>query len=153
MKPVLLLAPLALAVTTPALAGPFFGPPPGHPGPPTADRIMDRAEEAFDQVDATETQRSSVRTILEDTLPQVRAYHEEAGVLREQIKGIFFQSEIDRDALELARTDVVDLVDRATATLFQALADLAEVFTLEQRTELRDIREARHQEMRQRFAR
>ncbi len=141
MKRMFLLAPLALALSAPALAHP-----PGlrhGMGPVDAEHVVSRADGVLDEVDATEAQRSSVRAILEDVVPTLQAYREEALALRQDLRAIFTAEAIDRGALEEARTDLVDLVDRVSGTALGALADLAEVFTPEQRAELRELRESR----------
>ena len=54
MKRILVLAPLALTLSTPAFAGPF-----GH-GPHrdvNPEQVMEHADKAMDKIDATEEQR------------------------------------------------------------------------------------------------
>ena len=84
-----------------------------------------------------------MKALLEDAIPQMQTYRSEAGVLREEIRAVFHEDEIDRVALEDARTDLVGLFDRASATMFDLFADLAEVFSEEQRDELQALREKR----------
>ena len=145
MKRTLFLAPLGLALATPALAQPF------QPRPTSPDQVMERAEHALDQVEATDAQRDTVRSIVYEAWPQFQALHEEAHALRDEIRALFSADQIDRSALELARTDLVDLFDRATYTAFGHLADLAETFSVEQREELRELREERRRAFRARF--
>ena len=139
MTRTLLIAPLALTLATPALAGPLGH----HRGPVDPDKVMARADKALDHVDATDEQRATVKALLEDAIPQMQTYRSEAGVLREEIRAVFHEDEIDRVALEDARTDLVGLFDRASATMFDLFADLAEVFSEEQRDELQALREKR----------
>lgn len=108
---------------------------------PSPERALARAEQAFDAVDATEDQRSTARVILEDALPAMIAFHEEAHDIHERFHALFLEPKIDRDALEATRVDAVDLFDRGTATALDLFADLAEVFTPEQRAILQDHRE------------
>lgn len=113
-----------------------------------------RVQEALDAVDATPEQREDVRAILDRAIPEMKAFREEGQALREDLRQIFHTSEqIDRAALEEVRVDLVDLFDRATATAFGHLADLSEVFTVEQRQELHQLREQRRQAWRDRWTR
>ena len=67
----------------------------------TPEEALDRAEAALDAVDATDDQRSTVRVILEDTLPTLFAFHEEAHEIHERIHALFMEPKIDRDVLEV----------------------------------------------------
>lgn len=141
MNRLILIAPVALTLATPALAGPLGH---GHRGEHRSpEKMLERAEHVMDEVDATDDQKSMVRSILDDALPTLQSFHTEAGQLREEIRGVFTADTIDRGALEDARLDMVDLVDRASSFFFTTLADVAEVFTPEQRTELQELRTER----------
>lgn len=144
MSRTLTLVPLFLALSAPALAAT------PEPGPEHARRHL---EEALDEVEATPDQRTAARALIEDAITEMAAFREEGRALRERISGLFLEEEIDRTALEEARVEVVDLFDRASATAFENLADLAEVFTVAQRQELHALREARREEWRRRFGR
>ena len=134
MKRFLLTVPTVLMLSTPALAGP-----------------EERVTEALDAVEATPEQRDSVQAILDVAVPEMKAFHEEGRLLRDEIHELFHAEQIDRVALEDVRLDVVDLFDRATAAAFGHLADLSEVFSLEQREELRQLREERRRQWRERW--
>lgn len=134
--------PLALVLSAPAFAAP-----PEH-GP---EHAREHLEQALDTIDATPDQRSTARAMVEDAIGEMLAFHEEGRALRERVHGLFLDETIDRVALEDTRVEIVDLFDRASAAAFENLADLAEVFTVEQRKELRALREARVAQFRERF--
>jgi len=146
MKPLFFVAALSL---TPGLAaaGPF-GP---HRGPIDEDRVMERVDGALDAVEATDEQREATRDIVDDALFEMQAYRDEGRDIRTAVRAAFEQDTVDRVALESARGDLVDLFDRATATLFGMFADVADLYTPEQRAEWRAIREARRAKWRQRL--
>lgn len=137
--------PVALALAATAVAAPFaggFGHRGRHHDP---EKMLEHAERVMDEIDATDDQKATARTILEEAMPTVESFREEAGLLREEIKAVFQAETIDRSALEDSRQDLLDLVDRATAYGFGTMAGLAEVFTPEQRAELQELREKRRE--------
>lgn len=143
MKRIIL--PLALLVSAPAFA---FGPPPGDHDP------GERLEKAMDEVDATPEQRSTIRTILEDTLPTLKGLHEEGRELREQMQDAFRGEVVDRGEVEIIRLDAIDLADRISSTALDMMVEAANVLTQDQRITLIEKREAMHgkrREMAERF--
>ena len=126
--------PVTLILSSPALATP-----------------QERLDEALGAVQATTEQRDSVEAILDVAVPEMKALHEEGRTLREEMTALFHADRIDRVAVDDVRVDIVDLFDRASAAAFGHLADLSEVFSAEQREELRRLREARRAEWRERW--
>ncbi|MBX2799710.1 MAG: periplasmic heavy metal sensor [Myxococcales bacterium] len=145
MTRITLFAPLALALATPAFASPAGH---RHPGP---EHALEHAQDALDQVDATDAQQDSVRSILEGAMPQLLDYRDEGRQLRDELKGLFHAETLDPVAIEGARTDLVDLFDRATSTLFGIFVDVSEVLTVEQRQELHEVRQERRRRWRRAF--
>lgn len=137
---------LALSVPAVASAGPL-----GPRGPIDQERVFERLDQSFDVVDATDEQRASARAIVEDTLPRMQSYRAEARAIREDVRAAFEAEQVDREALEGARLDLVGLFDRATSTMFDMFADVADLFSAEQREEWRAHREMRREQWRQRF--
>ncbi|MEQ1570587.1 MAG: Spy/CpxP family protein refolding chaperone [Myxococcota bacterium] len=101
----------------------------------------ERLDRAFDRVGATEAQRTEVLARLDQARESLRAMREEGVALREEIRGVLFAPELDRKALEGLRVQWLDWMDRASAAGFDVAADVVEVFTPEQRAELRELRE------------
>lgn len=116
----------------------------GRTTPPVADAAqaerLERLEHALDTVDATDAQRDGVHAIVADTWPRLSALRAEAGELRERMRGLFLEDEIDRDAVEATRMDLVELFDRATSVAVEAWLDAAELFTPAQRATLQELR-------------
>ena len=109
--------------------------------------VEERAERALDAVKATEEQRSAFWELFEETVPKVKALHDEAHALHEELKTVLLVETIDRAALEDLRVDAVDLFDRGTQLAFAHVADVAELFTVSQRQAFFDW----HDEMHRRF--
>lgn len=111
--------------------------------------LAERAEQAFDAVDATDAQRTEARSVLAHRREALAGFRDEGEQLRARFRALFLAPEIDRAALEDARIDAVDLLDRSTSVSLGMLADLAEVFTPEQRAVFQERRE----QMRERWSR
>lgn len=146
MKKLIVWAIVLFAPAT-ALAGPF-GPP---RGPVDAERVMERVDATLDEVEATDAQRSATKAILDDTLPELQALRVEGKAIRDDVRAAFDADKVDRVALETARLDLVELFDRATSTMFGMFADIADLYSPEQRAEWREIREARRERWRKRL--
>ncbi len=130
-----LLPLFALTISTSALARP--------PHPHDPDAVLEHAQDALEHVGATPEQQTTVRSILDEALPQLSAYRDEAHDLHHELHALFEAERVDRVAVEEIRIGLVDLFDRATATAFGHLVDLSETFTVEQRAQLRAQREQR----------
>lgn len=105
--------------------------------PATMDRRLDRMlEHLYVEIDATEAQQAAIAPIvkgaIQDLLP-VRTRMLEA---RRQAVTLLSGETIDRGALETLRAEKLALAEQASRRLVQALGDLAEVLTSEQRREL-----------------
>jgi Spy/CpxP family protein refolding chaperone len=134
MQRVLITAALLLSSTT-AFA---FGPPPHmEPG--------ERLEQALDEVDATDEQRTTLRVLLEDTLPALKGFREEGKALHERMNNAFRAETVDRLVVEDVRLDALDLADRASETVLNMVVAGANVLTQDQRVFLAD----KHEEMRE----
>jgi hypothetical protein len=88
----------------------------------------------LDRLDATPSQREALRQIAAETLLTLdQVARGEALRIADDVAGALTGPEVDRDRLESARRDAVDLVDRASSTLIPSVADAAELLTQEQR--------------------
>lgn len=139
-----LIATLATGVGLKALAyghgfggwhrGGFMG---AHLDPAKLDEHLDRMlKHLYVEVDATEAQKLRlapiVKTAARDLLP-VRDRMREA---RLQAVALLSQPTIDRAALETLRADQLQMAEQASRRFTQALADVADVLTPEQRKQL-----------------
>jgi len=126
-----------LALSSSALA---FGP--GHEQL-TPEQREARFDKAMDHIDATDDQRSALRVLFEDTLPELKSLHDEGRELREDMQTVFLEPTVDRGEVEVLRVDAVDLFDRATSTMMDLMVDAANVLTVDQRELLHELREER----------
>ncbi len=113
--------------------------------PATLDAHLDRAlKHLYVEIDATDAQKQQlgpiVKAAAQDLLP-VRARMHDA---RRQAVALLSQPHVDRDALEALRADQLKLAENASQRLTQALADVADVLTPEQRQQLAERINRRH---------
>jgi periplasmic protein CpxP/Spy len=113
--------------------------------PATLDVHLDRAlKHLYVEIDATDAQKQQlgpiVTTAAQDLLP-VRARMHDA---RRQALALLSQPHVDRAALEALRADQLKLAENASQRLTQALADVADVLTPEQRQQLAERINRRH---------
>jgi protein CpxP len=105
--------------------------------PATLDEHLDRMlKHLYVEVDATDAQRLQLAPIVKsaarDLLPMRARMHE----ARRQAVELLSQESVDRAGLETLRADQLRLLEQASTRLTQALADIADVLTPEQRREL-----------------
>jgi periplasmic protein CpxP/Spy len=94
-----------------------------------------------DRIDATQEQKAQlteiVRGALDDLLPLRDQLHEARGEMRTLLTA----ETVDRAAIEDFRVEQIELADRASRRLAEALGDAAELLTPEQRTEIGSLME------------
>jgi Spy/CpxP family protein refolding chaperone len=119
------------------------------PGGPDAKAMRYHAlymtERALDEVDADDAQREVVLGIVERAagdLAELRDDHEE---LREEFMEAILTPTVDRAALESLRKRKVEAMAAASERVVGAIADVAEVLSVEQRKELADYVRSRHE--------
>jgi len=105
--------------------------------PAKLDEHLDRMlKHLYVEVDATDAQRLQLAPIVKsaarDLLPVRTKIHE----ARRQAVQLLSQDTVDRAALEALRTEQLQLIEQASRRLTQALADVADVLTPEQRQSL-----------------
>jgi len=97
------------------------------------DRML---KHLYVEVDATDAQRLQLAPIVKsaarDLLPVRTKIHE----ARRQAVQLLSQDTVDRAALEALRAEQLQLIEQASRRLTQALADVADVLTPEQRQSL-----------------
>jgi protein CpxP len=92
-------------------------------------------------VDASEEQRVAVDGILDRSVEEGFALMGEREDLHEQISVLLSASEVDREALEALRAQQIEFADAVSRQLTNHLAEIAEVLTPEQRSELAELHE------------
>jgi len=105
--------------------------------PAQVDQHLDRMlKHLYVEIDATDAQKQQIAPIVKsaarDLLP-VRAKIHDA---RRQAVDLLSKDSIDRAALEALRADQLRLIEQASTRLTQALGDVADVLTPEQRKQL-----------------
>jgi Spy/CpxP family protein refolding chaperone len=136
----------AAAVGTLSHAG--FGPVCGHFGHgPWAASGLEAAEArrewvgfAIDRmltkVEASDAQKAEVQAIVEPLATEMQPLRETFAANRESMMQLLLAPEIDRAAMEALRSEQMDQADTISRALVATLADVAEVLTPEQRSEL-----------------
>lgn len=115
----------------------------GHHGghaqmtPEEAGKRIDKAVNwVLDDVDATAEQKTKVSAIAKDALRELMPLRDQHRAARNQAVDLLTRDSIDRQALEVLRADEMRLAEQASRRVTQALADIAEAVTPEQRRKL-----------------
>lgn len=113
----------------------------GHSGyDSTAATAIERAEFAADfvlsRVNADESQRQKAKAIVRDTINELFPLKLEHQASRQAFVDALSQPSINRAALEQIRQSEMQRANTASTRLVQAIADIADVLTPEQRTQL-----------------
>lgn len=111
----------------------------GHHGmnPEAArEHVQLAAKWALRSVDATEEQQEKVGRIVTATIDDLSSLHAKHRANREAFAGKLAGTSVDRAGLEEVRKAEIALADEASKKLVQALADVSEVLTPEQRQAL-----------------
>jgi protein CpxP len=130
------------AVATSAIGQ--YGPPWGHwhgpgfmHGPLSPAQIEDRLDRgvrhAAIELDATPEQQEKLRTIAKGAIRDLLPVREKAQTARARAAELLTQPKVDRAAIEAFRAEQLALADAASKRFAQAVGDVAEVLTPEQR--------------------
>jgi len=124
----------ALGIAGAVQAQGFLGGMRGHGfGGPMGGMMVERALGA---VDATDAQRTQIEAIIEDAKADMSTLAAELDDTRAQFKTLITAPTIDRSAFEALRVATLERGDAASARALEALLDVAEVLTPEQRSQL-----------------
>lgn len=105
------------------------------------DRML---KHLYVEVDATETQKQQLGPIVKAAARDLLPVRERMRGARRQAVALLSQPSIDRGALETLRADQLRLAEQASRRFTEALADLADVLTPEQRKRLAERAERWH---------
>jgi periplasmic protein CpxP/Spy len=95
------------------------------------------------EIDATDAQRARLDPIVKQAVKDLMPMHERFHQARKQGVGLLTAPSLDRGALERLRAEQIQAADTASQRLTQALADVADVLTPEQRRHLAERLERR----------
>lgn len=108
-----------------------------HLDPAKLDKHLDRIlKHLYVEVDATEVQKLQLAPIVKGAARDLLPMRDRMREAREQAVALLSQPTIDRGALETLRANQLQLAEQASRRLTQALADVADVLTPEQRKQL-----------------
>lgn len=134
---------LAGAMSLTAFAAP-------HHGGAMHGRMVERM---LDGVNASDEQRAQIRQIMRDAGTDLKAQRESARALREQALALFTQPDVDANAAEALRQQMMAQHDQRSRRMMQAMLDAGRVLSPEQRAQLgermkqrRELRERHHRE-------
>ena len=149
---VVLIVALAIGLTGAFATGAFsrggFGFGPGHHfGSMSPGAIEDRADRMVRhlgiEIDATAEQQERLRAVVKATVRDLLPMREKAQAARTQARELLTQPSINRAEIERFRTEQIALADTASRRVAQAIAEVAEILTLEQRLKINDHLERR----------
>ena len=138
-----------VAATTAFSQGPGFGPL-SHihwhsrfmGGPLDPAQIEDRADRMVRHVaielDATTEQQDKLRAVVKGAVRDIVPMREKAHAARAKARDLLTQQTIDRAEIERFRTEQLALADAFSKRVAQAIGDMAEILTPEQRRKLAD---------------
>lgn len=90
----------------------------------------------LDEVKATDAQRAQIRQIVEAARSAAQGQREQRKALREQGLQVFTQPNIDANAAEALRAQMMAQHDQASRRHMQTMLDIARVLTPEQRAQI-----------------
>jgi protein CpxP len=103
-----------------------------------ADYVTDRM---LSRLDATQEQKTRIKTIVQDAMKDLTQVREEHMKNRRAFVDALKQQSVDRDALKQIRDAELKLAESASDRLVNAIADAADVLTPEQRGKLAEMAE------------
>lgn len=119
----------------------------GHHGPMDPETIARRIDRGVDwvlsDVGATAEQKQKVSAIAKAAATELAPLRERHRAARTRVIEILGASAVDRAALEKVRAEELAMAEGASRRVTQALADIADVLTPEQRVRLREKAERR----------
>jgi Spy/CpxP family protein refolding chaperone len=105
------------------------------------ERIGFVSDRILGYLDASEAQREAIDEILDRSVAETFASLGQRGEVHEQLSALLASPEVDRAALESLRAQQIALADTLSRELTTTLADIADVLTPEQRSDLAELHE------------
>jgi Spy/CpxP family protein refolding chaperone len=114
-------------------------------GSPQHKAFMEkRLDKMLDKINATDAQRSSIKTIFESAFTELKPIHQQQKALHSQLLTAFAATTVDPTAVENLRKQIPGLVDQASQIFAKALEDASQVLTVDQRQTLVKTIEQHH---------
>jgi Spy/CpxP family protein refolding chaperone len=137
----------AAILTSPGPAGAhrgFFRHRGGHSPEELRAHMSFAADYALYRVNATDEQKARVQEILDRAIDDLEALYPSRHELHDEVIAALTAPEVDRDALEALRARHLAAFDTASRRIVAAVADLGDVLSAEQRSELARFAESFH---------
>jgi protein CpxP len=152
-----LVAGMVLAISATVALSAWAQPGPGHrhgdgmEGPGLFmghGRGLDRM---LDSVNASDAQRAQIKSIAQQAAADLKAQHQNARALRERSLQLFTAPTVDAAAAESVRQQMLAQHDASSRRMLQAMLDISNVLTPDQRAKLGQLIQQRHEQMRERM--
>ncbi|MCE2659829.1 MAG: Spy/CpxP family protein refolding chaperone [Rubrivivax sp.] len=108
---------------------------------------MGMSERMLDAVKATPEQKAQIRQIMDSARKDMQAQREAGRALHDEGMKIFTAPNVDANAAEALRQKRMAQHDQASRRMMQAMLDASRVLTPDQRRQLAEQRQKRHQMM------
>ena len=152
-----LVAGMVLAVSATVALSAWAQPSPGghhHGGMDGPGLFMGHGrglDRMLDSVNATDAQRSQIKQIAQQAAADLKAQHESGRALRERSLQIFTAPAVDAAAAESVRQQMLQQHDASSRRMLQAMLDISNVLTPDQRAKLGEQIKQRRQQMQERM--
>jgi Spy/CpxP family protein refolding chaperone len=103
------------------------------------DRVDRGIRHAAIELDATPEQQEKLRAIAKAAVRDLLPMREKARTVKERAAQLLLQPKVDRAAIEAFRAEQIALADAASRRLAQAVGDIAEALTAEQRQKAHEL--------------
>ncbi|MEO7008457.1 MAG: Spy/CpxP family protein refolding chaperone [Caldimonas sp.] len=117
------------------------------------ERMGRMVDHMLDGLSATDAQRSQIKQITQKAAADLKAQHQAARGLHERGLQIFTAPNVDPAAAEALRQQMLAQHDQASKTMMQAMLDISQVLTPEQRAKIGERMKERAAKMHDRMER
>lgn len=117
-------------------------------GPMMGRHGMDRM---LSDVGASDAQKTQIRQIMKSAFDDLRAQREQNRGLHDKAMEVFTAPNVDANAAEAVRQQMLQQHDQASKRMMQAMLDVSRVLTPEQRTKIAERMKQRREQMRERL--
>jgi Spy/CpxP family protein refolding chaperone len=111
----------------------------GHDPQAMREHAAVATERLLRRIDATDEQRARVRTIVDSVIDDLASLRTDHRGLHLAAVAELTKPSIDREALEALRAEHVRAIDEASQRVVEAIADIGDALTQEQRVELAEL--------------